>query len=53
MPQFLDVVDFMGRHDFAMYDIGDVFRRPFDGALGSLDVLFVRNTSSLRASWQW
>ena len=49
-PMLHDVVGFMERHDYVVYDICDSIRRPFDGALGLLDLCFARRGSSLRSS---
>jgi FkbM family methyltransferase len=49
-PMLHDVVAFMERHDYVVYDICDPIRRPFDGALGLLDVCFARRSSALRSS---
>lgn len=53
MPLFHDVVEFLRRRGFVVYDVLSLSRRPLDGALAQADVLFVRETSPLRASNRW
>ena len=53
-PVFHEVVAFMAAHGYSVYDIGDPIRRPFDGALGLIDVFFARENGSLRRhSSEW
>jgi hypothetical protein len=53
-PVFHEVVAFMAAHGYAVYDIGDPIRRPFDGALGLIDVFFAREDGYLRRhSSEW
>lgn len=47
-PILHDVVAFMERNDYVVYDICDSIRRPVDGALGLVDLCFVRRGSALR-----
>jgi len=44
-----DIVAFMERHDYVTYDFGDPIRRPFDGAVGLVDLCFARRGASIRA----
>jgi FkbM family methyltransferase len=53
-PVLHDVVAFMERHEYMIYDFGDQIRRPFDGAVGLIDLCFARNGGVLRSdqrSW--
>jgi FkbM family methyltransferase len=53
-PVFHEVVAFMAAHGYSVYDIGDPIRRPFDGALGLIDVFFAREDGHLRRhSSEW
>lgn len=47
------VVAFMAAQGFRLYDVCTFFRRPYDGALWQMDVIFVRTTSPLVASARW
>ena len=46
-PVLHDVVAFMAEHGYWVYDVGDPIRRPFDGALGLLDLFFSRRDGEL------
>lgn len=53
-PAFHEAVAFMAAHGYWVYDIGDPIRRPFDGALGLIDVFFAREDGHLRRhSREW
>lgn len=52
-PLFHESVEYMGRCGFQVYDLCSFFRRPLDGALWQVDVIFVRHSSSLVASSRW
>jgi FkbM family methyltransferase len=47
-PLFAEVVSFMKRHGFLVYDFCGHMRRESDGALFQIDVIFVREDSTLR-----
>lgn len=47
-PLIHEVFSFMERVGFLAYDIFEMHRRPLDGALSQVDVLFVRKDSHLR-----
>lgn len=47
-PQFGDVIIYMKDHGFVVYDIYDGARRPLDGALGQLDLAFVKEQGIFR-----
>lgn len=52
-PLLKDVVVFMDEHNFQLYDISSLMRRPLDQALFQIDALFVRKTSKLLADKAW
>jgi FkbM family methyltransferase len=47
-PQFYDVVVYMKKHGFAVYDIIPGWNRPLDNALGQVDIMFVREDGRFR-----
>ena len=47
-PQFYDVVDYMKQRNFVAYDIILGWNRPLDGALGQIDIMFVRENGFFR-----
>jgi FkbM family methyltransferase len=53
VPLFHEVTQFMSERGFQVYDICTFFRRPYDGALWQLDVIFVRSSSPMVASKRW
>jgi len=52
-PLLHEVVEFMRHSGFLSYDICELHRRPLDGALAQIDIIFVRSTSQLRQSSVW
>jgi hypothetical protein len=53
-PVFHEVVAFMADRGYWAYDVGDVIRRPVDGALALVDLFFARVDGPLRqpaAAW--
>ena len=48
-PLLDEALSFMRAAGFAAYDILEIHRRPLDGAMNQIDVLFVREDSFLRA----
>ena len=52
-PLFHEATQFMSERGFQVYDICTFFRRPHDGALWQVDVIFVRSSSLLVASKRW
>jgi len=48
-----DVLDHFRLHNYTLYDICGIGRRPLDGALAQLDLVFVRETSPLIADKRW
>lgn len=49
-PLFHDVVMWMAKRGFVVYDFGESLRRPLDDALSQIDVVFVPEISTLRES---
>ena len=52
-PELASIVDFMSTHGYVVYDIAGLLRRPLDGALAQLDLVFVRADSPLRSDRRW
>ncbi len=52
-PLVHDVVIFMKDQGFILYDICSLIKRPYDNALYQSDFLFIKETSTLRASTRW
>lgn len=53
MPIFREVIDFMGEKGYELYDIPGYLRRPVDGALGQVDLAFVKRAGILCQSNKW
>lgn len=53
MPVFEEVINFMSKNGYAVYDFGGFLRRPYDGALGQCDVIFARKDGFLTSYKQW
>ena len=53
MPTFPDCVQFMHERGYDLYDVAGYLRRPYDGALGQVDLAFARSGGKLRRSSQW
>ena len=52
-PILHDVVAFMAERQYFAYDIVGGIRRPYDQALGQMDLVFARDGSALRSSNRW
>lgn len=52
-PLTLDCFQFMHQKGYAFYDVTERLRRPFDGALGQIDIAFAKADGFLRNSNQW
>jgi hypothetical protein len=52
-PELSQVVAFFAEHDWSLADVMSTTRRPLDGALAQLDLLFVPNDSPLRSDHRW
>lgn len=48
-----EVIEYLSRFGFVIYDICDIHRRPLDNALWQMDVLFVKQDSYLRKNKRW
>jgi FkbM family methyltransferase len=53
MPDFRDVIEFMHQRGYNAYDICGYLRRPLDGALGQLDVVFAKANGRLCHDTRW
>ncbi len=53
MPLFHEVIAFMADRHYLVYDFPGFLRRPHDGALGQVDVCFVKRGGMLRLSDSW
>ena len=52
-PDFTDVVSWMGTQGFRVFDLLDPLNRSSDGALGQIDVVFVKEDSPIIANARW
>ncbi|MEM9233144.1 MAG: FkbM family methyltransferase [Pseudomonadota bacterium] len=52
-PVFFEIVKFMNDAGFVVYDLLDGLFRPLDGALGQIDVAFVKENGPLRGRPYW
>jgi FkbM family methyltransferase len=52
-PEFYDVVDYMKKKSFVVYDIIGGINRPLDHALGQKDLVFVKENGRFRQSHNW
>jgi hypothetical protein len=52
-PILRDVIHFMGERGYEVYDIPGFLRRPFDGALGQVDLAFAKRDGFFRQSVEW
>ena len=52
-PDALEIFSFMNEQGFVIYDFLDGLFRPLDGALGQIDVVFVRKDSLLKKDNKW
>ena len=52
-PQLADVVGYMADQGFAVFDVFGGHFRPLDGALGQIDLAFVRSDGPLRSDHRW
>jgi FkbM family methyltransferase len=49
-PLVADVVAFMRARGFVIYDLASIHYRPLDGAMSTMDLVFVRESSRLRGA---
>jgi len=52
-PDFHEVVDYMKTIGYVVYDIIGGINRPLDFSLGQVDLVFVKESGSLRQSHRW
>jgi FkbM family methyltransferase len=52
-PTLKDVITFMDERGYEVYDIPGYLRRPYDGALGQIDIAFAKSNGLLRQSTKW
>lgn len=52
-PKPLEILNYMNERGFVLYDFLDGLFRPYDNALGQLDMVFVRENGIFRKSQQW
>lgn len=52
-PDFYDIVEFMRSKEYYVYDVVGYHRRPYDGSLGMLDIVFVKDKGTLRSNHKW
>jgi FkbM family methyltransferase len=52
-PLVREVIEYFAERDYELYDIPGFLRRPSDGALGQLDLAFVKADGRFRASAAW
>lgn len=48
-----DVINFLDKKDFVLYDIAEIHRRPFDNAIWQTDFIFIKKDSFLRKEKTW
>jgi FkbM family methyltransferase len=53
MPSIFELIEFMHARDYVLYDICGFLRRPLDGALGAIDLAFVKSRGPFRANVAW
>jgi len=52
-PRVHDVISYMAKNGYQMFDIAGILRRPLDNDLGQIDIVFVKNDSPMIASNLW
>jgi hypothetical protein len=52
-PLLHEIIDFMVKHGYVIYDFAGFANRPTDKALGQLDICFVLENSPLRSNQGW
>lgn len=53
MPITREVISFMADNNYELYDITEYIRRPHDGALGQVDLAFVKTKGMFRRESKW
>ncbi len=52
-PTLKEIVCFMDEKGYDVYDFAGFLRRPFDGALGQIDICFANRNGFLKSSNKW
>jgi FkbM family methyltransferase len=52
-PLVSEIVGYMRDKGFELYDVAGYMRRPFDGALGQMDLVFASSNGQLRKTSRW
>jgi FkbM family methyltransferase len=52
-PICREIIEFMATRNYEIYDITEVLRRPYDGAMGQMDLAFAKKDGILRSSNRW
>lgn len=52
-PVTREIVEFMHERGYELYDVIEYIRRPYDGALGQVDLAFAKRDGILRADNRW
>ena len=52
-PVTFDCIKFMHEKGYYIYDVTEYLRRPFDGALGQIDIAFAKSGGMLQKSNSW
>jgi len=52
-PSTREVIEFMGRKGYEIYDITSFLRKPSDGSLGQVDFAFVKSEGRFRQNLSW
>jgi FkbM family methyltransferase len=52
-PMVRDVISYMSAREYELYDIPGRCRRPYDGALGQVDLAFVKANGTFRKVTEW
>ena len=52
-PIAREIIEFMASKKYEIYDITGILRRPYDGALGQMDLAFAKKDGVLRSSNEW
>jgi FkbM family methyltransferase len=52
-PSTREVIEFMGKRGYEIYDITSFLRKPSDGALGQVDFAFVKADGMFRQNLSW
>lgn len=53
VPLMHEVIGWLAEHEFVAYDIGGLMRRPLDGALWQMDLVFVKRDGIFRQDCRW